>query len=67
MGESILTNFNVGDIVVINANAYEGAFEDDVGVVVECYLKFCYVLTFKHNDRFLFKNDEVEYYNVSDR
>ena len=56
--------FNVGDFVIINDQAYEGAFEGDVGVVVKSYLKYCYVLVFEHNDHFIFKNDEVEHYNV---
>jgi hypothetical protein len=59
--------FNVGDFVIINDQAYEGAFEGDVGVVVKSYLKYCYVLVFEHNDHFIFKNDEVEHYNVQDK
>jgi hypothetical protein len=57
----IVVNFKIGDIVVVNSEAYEEAFVGEIGYVASMpYLSFSYITFFSDPEQeILFKNSEI--------
>jgi hypothetical protein len=60
-------NFKVGDIIIIKREAYEGAYEGQIGYVKSIpFTSFSYVKLFNHeSDELLFRNNEFELYSLT--
>lgn len=60
-------HFQIGDLVIINENPYQGCFEDDIGIIEKAYTSdFFYVRVLKHDDVFLLKHDEFGLYKLTE-
>ena len=59
-------NFRIGDIVIIKFEAYEGAYEGEIGYIKSMpFVSFSYVKLFNHpSDELLFKNNEFKHYTL---
>ena len=63
MSRSGVAMFEVGDLIKIKCDAYEGAFEDDIGFILKNFNGYFYVYVFIDNGLELpLKTQDIQLY-----